>query len=209
MFNVLSFRCTALHLYWILTHGIYGEHKHVRTLERTGGGGNIVDLIFNRVLSDISLSLLSTLRSLLYIGGAHMSDESLILSLNWAAKFATAYYSCIKMGYAGETNAQIYLFFVNWNYGIKDLVGDLQLLLFHNIVIHQYPQFNKCKPRHNNSFSFTFFCGKITDIQHFRRKMASSFMPDYISVSSIESHYSIFTILSWRPWCPLTLFCHL
>lgn len=54
----------------------------MHTFERVKGGGIIVDLIFNRHLSDMSLSLLSTLTSLRYIGGAHMFDESLIFSLN-------------------------------------------------------------------------------------------------------------------------------
>jgi hypothetical protein len=62
----------------------------VSTLERSIGGGIIVDLIFNRHLSDISLSLLSKLRSLLYIGGAHICDKSLIFSLNKDASFTTA-----------------------------------------------------------------------------------------------------------------------
>lgn len=60
------------------------------TLDKTSEGGNIVDLIFNKHLSDISLSLLSELRSLLYIGGAHILDDSLILSFNLAANFIIA-----------------------------------------------------------------------------------------------------------------------
>ena len=55
------------------------------TLERLIGGGKIVDLIFKRHLSDISRSLLSILRSLQYIGGAHKCDDSLIISLKEAA----------------------------------------------------------------------------------------------------------------------------
>lgn len=54
----------------------------IYTLERDDGGGHIVDLIFSKHLSDISFSLLSELTSLLYIGGAHKFDVSLIFSFN-------------------------------------------------------------------------------------------------------------------------------
>lgn len=61
------------------------------TLERGNGGGHTVDHIFSKHLSAISFSLLSMLTSLLYIGGAHIFDVSLIISLNWVVNFITAY----------------------------------------------------------------------------------------------------------------------
>lgn len=61
------------------------------TLERSNGGGQTVDHIFSKHLSAISFSLLSVLTSLLYIGGAHIFDVSLIISLNWVVNFITAY----------------------------------------------------------------------------------------------------------------------
>lgn len=94
--NIVKAKLTMLNFFLIWLNQLVLEvrleekDEHVSTLERFSGGGNIVDLIFNRHLSDISLSLLSKLRSLLYIGGAHICDNSLILSLSKDASFITA-----------------------------------------------------------------------------------------------------------------------
>lgn len=65
-------------------------NKAFGTLERSNEGGMTIELIFNRHLSEESFSLLSVLRSLLYIGGAHIWDESLICSLNCPDSFIIA-----------------------------------------------------------------------------------------------------------------------
>lgn len=69
-----------------------------------------MDLIFSKHLCAISFSLLSLLTSLLYIGGAHIFDVSLIVSLNWVVSFSTAYDNKIpKISFNFLQQTQIYL----------------------------------------------------------------------------------------------------
>lgn len=124
----LLFCCTVLNSclsYCTISHKDNNrKYRTISTLERFREGGTIRDLIFNKHLSDISLSLLSELSSLLYTGGAHTWDKSLIFSLNWTANLITA---CHNKMWAGK---------FSWQHDCK--VMNSQELLGRNIPIFDF-----------------------------------------------------------------------